>query len=208
MAVVPNAAAQSSNGQSLSPNLSAARFIAGLFWSSSTGLHRRCAATVVSNSVLLTSASCALNKYPIAAYGPGSWVVIAGSDSRYLSSPASNSVQTFAVRNIDIDQCGNLGVITLAAPMILGDTIKAIALSSAAVPMAASLNTYSTINPYGSPFLVLTQGNADECELMLPGYAQDNFMCTQPVQGQIVTGDYLGGDPIIGYGAQNGVPVA
>ncbi|KAJ2621254.1 hypothetical protein GGF44_005467, partial [Coemansia sp. RSA 1694] len=193
----------------VSANLAATKFIAGLFWSSTTtGLHRRCAATIVANNVLLTSASCALDKYPTLAYGPGQWVVITGGDSRFTQNLTSSAVTPAAVKSIDIDQCANLATITLATPLVLTDAIKPILMSKAEVPLTALLNTYNTLNAYGSPFLALTQGNREQCEALRPLYAQDKFVCTQPVQGQLITGDYLGGDPIIGFSVQNNTPAA
>ncbi|KAJ2745845.1 hypothetical protein GGI20_001846 [Coemansia sp. BCRC 34301] len=193
----------------VSPNLAATKFIAGLFWSSTTtGLHRRCAATIVANNVLLTSASCTLDKYPTLAYGPGQWVVITEGDSRFTQNLTAGAATPAAVKSIDIDQCANLATITLATPLVLGDKVKPILMNSAEVPFTAMLNTYNTKNAYGSPFLALTQGNREQCEALKPFYAQDRFVCTQPVQGQLVTSDYLGGDPIIGFSVQNNTPTA
>ncbi|KAJ2832535.1 hypothetical protein GGI24_001194 [Coemansia furcata] len=193
--------------QTVSPNLAATKFIAGLFWSTATGLHRRCAATIVANNVLLTSASCALDKYPNIAFGPGQWVVVTAGDSRF-SQNLTASVQPSAVKSIDIDQCANLATITLTTPLTLSDAIKPILMNTAPVPQTAILNTYNTSNPYGSPFLALTQGSQQQCEAIRPQYSQDKFICTQPIQGQFITSDYLGGDPIVGFSVQGTAPVA
>ncbi|KAJ2883806.1 hypothetical protein H4R27_002523 [Coemansia aciculifera] len=211
LACVPNVLAQNvttQQQQTVSPNLASTKFLAGLFWSSSTGLHRRCAATIVANNVLLTSASCALDKYPNLAFGPGQWVVISSGDSRFTQNLTASAVQPSAVKSIDIDQCANLATITLTTPLTLSDAIKPILMNGAQVPQTAMLNTYNTSNPYGSPFLALTLGNQQQCETMKPQYVQDKFICTQPVQGQFITSDYLGGDPIIGFSVQGATPVA
>ncbi|KAJ1817733.1 hypothetical protein GGH91_004905 [Coemansia sp. RSA 2671] len=193
--------------QTVSPNLAATKFIAGLFWSTTSGLHRRCAATIVANNVLLTSASCALDKYPNVAHGPGQWVVVTAGDSRFTQKLAAGT-QSMAVKSVDIDQCANLATITLTTPLAPSEAIKPILMSNAQVPLTAMLNTYNTSNPFGSPFLALTQGNQQQCEAIKPQYSQDKLICTQPIQGQFITSDYLGGDPIIGFSVQGSTPVA
>ncbi|KAJ2488720.1 hypothetical protein IWW37_004568 [Coemansia sp. RSA 2050] len=209
LACAPSAMAQdvTTQQQTVSPNLAATKFIAGLFWSTTSGLHRRCAATIVANNVLLTSATCALDKYPNVAHGPGQWVIVATGDSRF-SQKLTPQVQSMTVKSVDIDQCANLATITLTTPLTLGESIKPILMSNAQVPLTAMLNTYNTSNPYGSPFLALTQGNQQQCETIRPQYSQDKLICTQPVQGQFITSDYLGGDPIIGFSVQGNTPVA
>ncbi|KAI9500424.1 hypothetical protein BX070DRAFT_230073, partial [Coemansia spiralis] len=195
-------ATPSSPSQSVSPKLENVKFIAGLFWASSTGLYRRCAATIVTNNTLVTSAACAMSDYPSTAHGPGEWRIIAGNtDDRFLESPTSD-VQGYSVASVDIDKCSNFAIIKLRDIMDIGSEIQSIVLSSHPMEQNKMLNTYNTSNPYGDPFLSLTQGSMDACNLMRPGYASDYFICTQPVQGQHVAGDYLGGDPIIGFSNQ------
>ncbi|KAJ2878959.1 hypothetical protein IWW38_006209 [Coemansia aciculifera] len=111
------------------------------------------------------------------------------------------------VQSVKLDQCANLAIITLAAPLV-GANISPILMSSASVPTTAMLNTYDTLDAYSTPFLALTQGNQAQCQAFNPQYSQYNMLCTQPVQGQTITSDYLGGDPIIGFSVFNNTPSA
>ncbi|KAJ2524598.1 hypothetical protein GGI11_000702 [Coemansia sp. RSA 2049] len=188
--------------ETVSSELTDVKFIAGLFWASATGLHRRCAATVVTNNTLVTSAACAMSDYPTAAYGAGEWRIIAGdTDDRYLETAGSDQ-KGFSVANIDIDKCANFAVIQLSDEMYIGSEIQSIVLSSHPLEAGVQLFTYNTSNPTGNPFLSLSLGGTDACEMHLPGYTDNYFICTQPVQNQKVAGDYLGGDPIIGFSNQ------
>ncbi|KAJ2722066.1 hypothetical protein GGI07_003553 [Coemansia sp. Benny D115] len=195
-----------SSAGNLSPKLTATRFLAGLFWSSKTGgMHRRCAATIISETVLLTSAACGQSANPQKKYGDGEWRVVAGTDDRFLET---TSVAGNTVKSVDLDQCSNLATIVLSEPLLFGDTIMPIVLSNQAVTKDATLVTFNTLDATGEPFLELTQGGDDACEMMLSGYTKSNLLCTQPVQGQLVTQDYLGGDPIIGYSMQPSASLA
>ncbi|KAJ1663592.1 hypothetical protein IW140_004814 [Coemansia sp. RSA 1813] len=188
--------------KAVSSELANVKFIAGLFWASANGLHRRCAATVITNNTLVTSAACAMSDYPTTAYGAGEWRIVAGNtDDRYLETVGSN-VTGYSVANVDIDKCANFAVIQLKDPMVIGSEIQTIFLSSHSIDQSAQLYTYNTSDPTGNSFLSLAQGSSDACEMLRPGYVDDYFICTQPVQNQHVTGDYLGGDPIIGFSSQ------
>ncbi|KAJ1787563.1 hypothetical protein LPJ59_005707 [Coemansia sp. RSA 2399] len=189
-------------GQTVSPELTNVKFIAGLFWASANGLNRRCAATIISNNTLVTSASCAMSDYPTSAYGAGEWRIVAGNtDDRFLETTGSD-VTGYSVANVDIDKCADFAIIQLSEPMDIGSDIQTIILSSHEIDPSAQLYTFNTSDTTGNPFLSLSQGNSDACSMLRPGYADDYFICTQPVQNQYVTGDYLGGDPIIGFSNQ------
>ncbi|KAJ2558473.1 hypothetical protein EV175_000767 [Coemansia sp. RSA 1933] len=186
----------------ISPELTNVKFIAGLFWASASGLHRRCAATVITNNTLVTSASCAMSDYPSAAYGAGEWRIVAGdTDDRFLET-AGSSVTGYSVANVDIDKCSNFAIIQLSEPVDIGSEIQTIVLSSHEIDQGSQLYTFNTSDTSGNPFLSLSQGSDDACNMLRPGYADDYFICTQPVQDQYVTGDYLGGDPILGFSNQ------
>ncbi|KAJ2398013.1 hypothetical protein GGI05_000340 [Coemansia sp. RSA 2603] len=193
--------ALSTNG-TVSARLSAATFIAGLFWSSkTTGMHRRCAATIISETILVTSGACAQSQNPSKKYGSGEWRIVAGTDNRFLDT---TTVTGNAVKTIDINKCQNFATIVLSEPLTLSDTVKGILLSSSPVSQTTTMATYNTTNTQGDPLLTLSQGGDDACELLLPGYTKRDFLCTQPVDKQKVTADFLGGDPIIGFVVQSG----
>ncbi|KAJ1874630.1 hypothetical protein H4R22_002118 [Coemansia sp. RSA 1290] len=186
---------------SISPRLKTVRFIAGLFWASPSGLQRRCAATIITSNTLVTSAICAKSDYPASKYGQGGWRIVTGAEERYMQTPPS-SAQAYVVSNVQIDECSNFAIITIEGSMTFGGGLMPVFISSHPVDQGATLYTFKTAEPAGRSFLSLTNGIATECDKYLPGYADENFLCTQPVLGQTVTNDYLGGDPIIGFSSQ------
>ncbi|KAJ2705891.1 hypothetical protein FB645_002075 [Coemansia sp. IMI 203386] len=189
----------------VSARLSAAKFIAGLFWSSqTTGMHRRCSATIIAENVLVTSAACAQTANPISKYGDGEWRIVAGTDDRYLSVPAASVVGN-KVESVSSNKCSNLAIITLSEPLLLGDNIAAILMSNSPVLDTTTVVTYNTIKPEADPLVILTPGDDDACELLFPDYDKRGLLCTSPVDTQDVTADYLGGDAIIGFVPQDDV---
>ncbi|KAJ2614921.1 hypothetical protein H4S08_001472 [Coemansia sp. RSA 1365] len=196
-----------SNSTSISPRLKAARFIAGLFWASPKGLQRRCAATIITGNTLVTSAICAKSDYSSSTYGQGGWKIITDSVERYSQEPSS-SVTTHTVKDIKIDECSNFAIIQIEGNISFGGDLLPLFISSHEIKQEATMYTYRTSDPSGNNFMSLTQGTADSCDQFLPGYAEKNFLCTQPVLGQSVTTDYLGGDPIIGFSLQSDGPLA
>ncbi|KAJ2638211.1 hypothetical protein GGF40_001824, partial [Coemansia sp. RSA 1286] len=189
----------------VSARLSAAKFIAGLFWSSqTTGMHRRCTATIIAENVLVTSAACAQTANPIGKYGDGEWRIVAGTDDRYLSVPAASVVGN-KVESVSSNKCSNLAIITLSEPLLLGDNIAAILMSNSPVLDTTTVVAYSTIKPEADPLVILTPGDSDACELLFPDYDKRGLLCTSPVDTQDVTADYLGGDAIIGFVPQDDV---
>ncbi|KAJ1940665.1 hypothetical protein GGF37_003879 [Kickxella alabastrina] len=197
------------SAQIISAKLSTTRFISGLFWVSDTGsFHRRCAATIVTETILLTSASCAQSDYPLKQYGPGSWVIVSGTDSRFEPEP-TNITTSNLVENIQMDITTNLAFIRLKDPLKFDSTVMPVVLNSlATVPLETVLTTFNTLEAYGNPMLTITQGNQESCKLMLPDHQQMGLLCTQPVQEQSLLVDYLGGDPIIAFSEQPSAPLA
>ncbi|KAJ2080559.1 hypothetical protein H4R24_002997 [Coemansia sp. RSA 988] len=195
------------NGKSISPRLKAARFIAGLFWASPKGLQRRCAATIITGNTLVTSAVCAKSDYPSSKYGQGGWKIITDTVERYSQEPPK-SVTTYTVKDIKIDECSNFAIIQIDGNISFGGDLLPLFISSHEIKQEAIMYTYRTSDPSGNSFMSLTQGTADTCDQFLPGYADAKFLCTQPVNGQSVTTDYLGGDPIIGFSTQPDGPLA
>ncbi|KAJ1647959.1 hypothetical protein LPJ64_000707 [Coemansia asiatica] len=190
---------------SVSSRLSAAKFIAGLFWSSqTTGMHRRCSATVISENLLVTSAACAQSQNPISKFGNGEWRIVAGTDDRFLDVPAASAVGN-KVASINMSTCANFAAILLSEPLTLGKSIKPILLSNSPAFQTTTVVTYNTTDPAVDPLVILTPGTDEACELLFPGYSKKGFLCTLPVDKQTVTADYLGGDPIIGFVPQDGV---
>ncbi|PIA14856.1 hypothetical protein COEREDRAFT_82460 [Coemansia reversa NRRL 1564] len=196
-----------SNSTSISPRLKAARFIAGLFWASPKGLQRRCAATIITGNTLVTSAICAKSDYSASKYGQGGWKIVTDSVERYSQEPSS-SVTTYSVKDIKIDECSNFAIILIDSNISFGGDILPLFISSHEIKQEATMHTYRTSDPSGNSFMSLTQGSADSCDQFLPGYVEKSFLCTQPVPGQSVTTDYLGGDPIIGFSMQPDGPLA
>ncbi|KAJ2805747.1 hypothetical protein H4R20_001968 [Coemansia guatemalensis] len=192
---------------SISPRLKAARFIAGLFWASPKGLQRRCAATIITGNTLVTSAVCAKSDYLASKYGQGGWKIITDSVERYSQEPPK-SVTTYTVKDIKIDECANFAIISIDGNISFGGDLLPLFISSHEIKQEATMYTYKTSDPTGYSFMSLTQGTADTCDQFLPGYADAKFLCTQPVNGQSVTTDYLGGDPIIGFSTQPDGPLA
>ncbi|KAJ2370576.1 hypothetical protein H4S01_000278 [Coemansia sp. RSA 2610] len=171
------------------------------------GLQRRCAATIITSNTLVTSAVCAKSDYPSSKYGQGGWRIVTGAEERYMQTPPSTA-QTYVVSNVQIDECSNFAIIQIQGSMSFGGQLMPMFISSHPVSNGATLYTFKTSDPAGDSFLSLTQGMATDCEQFLPGYSDHNFMCTQPVLGQAVTEDYLGGDPIIGFSEQPDGPLA
>ncbi|KAJ2660665.1 hypothetical protein IW148_003681 [Coemansia sp. RSA 1199] len=193
--------------KSLSPRLKSVRFIAGLFWASPSGLQRRCAATIITGNTLVTSAVCAKSNYPASKYGQGGWRIVTGAEERYMQTPP-NSAQTYVVKNIELDECSNIAIIQIEGSMSFGGQLMPIFISSHPVSQASTMYTFKTSDPSGNSFLGVTQGVSTACDQYLPGYTDNNFMCSQPVLGQTITDDYLGGDPIIGFSTQPDGPLA
>ncbi|KAJ2497552.1 hypothetical protein GGH96_005009 [Coemansia sp. RSA 1972] len=193
--------------KTLSPRLKSVRFIAGLFWASPSGLQRRCAATIITSDTLVTSAVCAKSSYPASKYGQGGWRIVTGAEERYMQTPP-NSAQTYVVKNIDIDECSNIAIIQIEGNMSFGGQLMPVFISSHPVSQASTMYTFKTSDPSGNSFLGITQGVTTACDQYLPGYTGSNFMCSQPVLGQTITDDYLGGDPIIGFSTQPDGPLA
>ncbi|KAJ2307969.1 Cytochrome c oxidase subunit 6 [Coemansia sp. RSA 2705] len=150
---------------------------------------------------------CAKSDYPSSKYGQGGWRIVTGAEERYMQTPPSTA-QTYVVSNVQIDECSNFAIIQIQGSMSFGGQLMPMFISSHPVSNGATLYTFKTSDPAGDSFLSLTQGMATDCEQFLPGYSDHNFMCTQPVLGQAVTEDYLGGDPIIGFSEQPDGPLA
>ncbi|KAJ2781640.1 hypothetical protein H4R18_002742 [Coemansia javaensis] len=181
--------------------------IAGLFWASPSGLQRRCAATIITSNTLVTSAACAKSDYPSSKYGQGGWRIVTDADARYQQQPP-NTVQTYTVKTVQVDECGNIAIIQIDGTLSFGGALLPMFIGANTVQSNAVLYTFQTSNPGGASFLSLTPGVPDVCNQYLPGYASDGFLCTQPVLGQQITSDYLGGDPIIGISSQPDGPLA
>ncbi|KAJ2829832.1 hypothetical protein IWW50_000625 [Coemansia erecta] len=197
----------STSSSSISPRLKSVRFIAGLFWASPSGLQRRCAATIITSNTLVTSAVCAKSDYPSSKYGQGGWRIVTGAEERYMQTPPS-SVQTYVVKNVQIDECSNFAIIQIDGTLSFGGELMPVFISSHPVSQGATMYSFKTSDASGDSFISVTQGVATECDQYLPGYKDSNFMCSQPVLGQTVTDDYLGGDPIIGFSSQPDGPLA
>lgn len=201
--VLATAAHAQYNETSISPRLASAKFIAGLFWQTTVGTTRRCAATIVTNNVLVTSAACAQDAHPRAVYGAGKWVVVAGTEDRYQSK-LNVKTKSYIVKHIDSLNENNLAFVSLESPLTLNGQVAAIGLSNATIGPSTIMNGFKTVDPTDSHLLVLTQGANNICQGSLPTYQQQGLLCTQPVESQDVTTDYLGGDPIIGYSVNSG----
>ncbi|KAJ2796562.1 hypothetical protein H4R21_004661, partial [Coemansia helicoidea] len=195
------------NKSFIAPRLRSARMIAGLFWASPSGLQRRCAATIITSNTLITSAACAKSDYPASKYGQGGWRIITDIDARYAQQPPITT-QTYPVTKVQVDDCSNIAIIQIGENLSFGGPLLPMFIGTGAVTDTSMLYTFKTSDPSGDSFLSVTKGADAVCNQFMPGYAQDNFLCTQPVLGQQVTKDYLGGDPIIGFSSQPSGPLA
>ncbi|KAJ1810880.1 hypothetical protein LPJ75_004161 [Coemansia sp. RSA 2598] len=167
-------------------------------------MHRRCSATIISETLLVTSGACAQDQNPISKFGDGEWRIIAGTDDRFLDAPAA-SVPSNRVAAVKISKCANFASILLSEPLTMGESVGPILLSNSPIHDTTTVVTYNTTDPAADPLVILTPAPDEECELLFPGYSKRGLLCTLPVSKQSVTADYLGGNPIIGFVQQGDV---
>ncbi|PVZ98862.1 hypothetical protein BB558_005131 [Smittium angustum] len=175
--------------------LGSTSFLAALFYLDKNNVNRRlCSATILSNSILLTSDKCISQSK--ALFGEGQFNILVEGEDRFYPISNRTGILTSTVM---FDQNSMLGIIKLSSPILLNDTVKAVPISIRSMATGDPLYLLKTAVDTQIPFTALTLADPVQCNAFNNSYALNStsILCTSPTNEQALCDDQLGGDPIL-----------